>query len=157
MIPGESGDTERLGGSRRLRRAMSDGSCWWCAEPGEYLCDMLLFPAGTMTTEAIALAETCDATMCAAHAKVVGFMCSSGPSPLCGAPTKKGGTCERVTGGSRCRQHANVELEAPDPEVHACPFCASRGVTLRRDVDPQEHRRDARAHGGRAQMGVVHR
>jgi hypothetical protein len=145
---------ESLG--RRRRAARRAPRCWWCGEVAEHLCDVVLFPFGTKTVKAIEHAVTCDAPMCARHAKVVGFMCSNigPPSPCCGAPTRKGGECERVTGGGRCSQHAGVAIEVDDPEVHACPFCEGLGERPR-DVDPDEHRRDARIHGGRSQMAVV--
>lgn len=145
---------EALG--RRRRAARRAAKCWWCGEVAEYLCDTPLFPQGTKTVDALEHAETCDAPMCRAHARVVGFMCSGGPpSPFCGAPTAKGGECERVTGGGRCHQHAGVATEADDPEVHACPFCASLDASRSRDVDPAEHRSAARAHGWRSQMRVT--
>jgi len=136
---------------------VSDETCWWCAGPAEYLCDTLLLPPlATGQTWSLEDGETCDAPMCAGHAMVVGFMCEPGPGePLCGAPTKAGGRCQRVSGEGRCHQHADVAPEhAADPELHACPFCVSLGE-MPRKVDAAEHRRATRVHGGRSQMEAV--
>ena len=147
---------ETLG--RRRRAARRAARCWWCGDAAEYLCDAVLFPFGTKTREPTEPGETCNPPLCERHAKAAGFMCprrDHAADVVCGAPTADGGECSRVTGIGRCHQHAGVpEAEPDDPAVHACPFCGGLGERPR-EVDVDEHRRDARAHGRRSQMAAL--